>query len=89
MISGFLFDSGSAIPMPRMVPKKDQMSPASHCRRNPSCSLGCTNTRQCLHICFDNSNPFSERRNIFCGGLSFTWQSARVFDLMGSGGESF
>lgn len=83
MISGFLFDSGSAIPMPLMVPKKDQMSLASHYSRNPSCSLGCTNTRQRLLICFDNSNPFSERRNIFCWGLSFIWQSAQVFDLMG------
>lgn len=84
MISGFLFDSGSAIPMLLRVPKKDQMNPASHSSKNPSCSLGCTNTRQCLLICLDDSNPFSERRNIFFGGgLSFTWQSAQVFDLMG------
>lgn len=92
MISKFLFDSDSFLPTPLMMPKKDHMNPASHCSRDPGCSLDCTNTRH-LPICFDNSSPFSERRNNFFffgggGSVGFTRQSAQIFDLMGSGSES-
>lgn len=83
MISGFLFDSGSAIPMPLTVPKKDQMSPAPTAVETPAAAWVALTQGNAFLSVLTIAIHFLKEEIFFGGGLSFTWQSAQVFDLMG------